>query len=106
VFNLTSVNLDTEQMRITWVACFLTSVVLKYFHDRAVFSMEPLVIEIISIWNIDSNPISNLKPSHCPVLLLLSPVSYGWYRECTKYRNPLYNTLFWAIVEPANPIDD
>lgn len=51
-------------MRVTWISCFLTSVIFKYFYDCTVFSMETLMIGVLFIRNIDPNPISNLKPSH------------------------------------------
>ncbi|AXR82475.1 hypothetical protein AArcMg_2483 [Natrarchaeobaculum sulfurireducens] len=55
----------------------MASVILEYFDDCTVFSMESLMIGIVLIRDIDSNPISYLKSSHWLLLLLLYPVSYG-----------------------------
>jgi hypothetical protein len=68
----------------------LASVILEYFDDCTVLSMESLMIGIVLIRNIDPNPISNLKSFHWLVLLLLYPVSYGRYR---KVRDSFYDTL-------------
>ncbi|ERJ04639.1 hypothetical protein HLRTI_003390 [Halorhabdus tiamatea SARL4B] len=66
-------------MRVTWVSGFLVSVILDYFDDCTVFSMESLMIGITFIRNINPHPIADLKSPHWLVLLLLCPVSYGWY---------------------------
>jgi len=64
VFDCALINLNAEQMRVTWISCFLASVIFKYFDDCTVFSMETLMIGVSLIRNIDPNPISNLKSSH------------------------------------------
>jgi len=55
----------------------MASVILEYLDDCTLFAMESLMIRIVLIRNIDSNPVSNLKSFHWSVLLLLCPVSYG-----------------------------
>jgi hypothetical protein len=42
----------------------LASVVFEYFDDGAVLAMESLMIGIGLIWNIDANPVTNVKSFH------------------------------------------
>jgi hypothetical protein len=69
------------------IAGFFASVILENFDDCTLFSVESLMIGIILIRNINSNPISGLKSSHWLVLLLLFPVGYGWYRKLISVRD-------------------
>ncbi|SEJ07040.1 hypothetical protein SAMN05444271_11928 [Halohasta litchfieldiae] len=51
-------------MGVTWISCFLASIIFKYFDNCSVSTMKSFMIEIVFIWNINLNSISNLKSSH------------------------------------------
>jgi hypothetical protein len=69
------------------ISCFSASVILEYFDDGAVFSMQSLMIRVGLIRDINPNSVTDLKSSHRSVFLLLWPVCFGWRRKSPECEN-------------------
>ena len=68
VYNFGIVNLNTKEIGVAWISCRLFCVVVEYLHYCPMPSMEPVMIRVVLIGNIDTNPIPKFKPSHRSVV--------------------------------------
>jgi hypothetical protein len=56
--------LDGEQVRISLVACLTTYVVFQHIYDFPVPPVEPLVVRVRLVGDVDPNTVACFNPSH------------------------------------------